>query len=185
MNDKRSNNVEIGNIFDSTVTFNQSQDNAHSINSQHIEYEIDHNTLAITPMARHSRNAVINFTTMMVAAIALLADLSGLVDVNGFLSYFNISKVTAFFVLVPISLLVILVTHHDFWITKLSPGIANLKKASGTKILIMERLHHTSKEQNAYTRNAMASLMSLRHLQKKSTTIQSSEYLTSPLCKFS
>jgi hypothetical protein len=121
MADKRSNNVKIGTISSSNVTLNQNQDGVQSISSKHIEYETDDNTVEISPMAKHKKNAAIAFITIVVAAIALLADVAGL------LSYFNIPKGMPFFALVPIFIIVAFVTHHDVWVTKLSPNVAHFK----------------------------------------------------------
>jgi hypothetical protein len=59
---------------------------------------------------------LIAFTTILLAAIGVLADFAGL------LSYFNISQGKTFFIFALIGILAVLITHHDWWVLALSPN---------------------------------------------------------------
>ncbi len=119
MNDYKSNNnsIEIsGTITDSTISFNQNQDNLQSFKGERVEYKVDEKSYQEVDGGKYRKAANIYYLSIAIASLGILADVAGI------FSYLNlhVGSLVVFFIFCPMCVLVAVLTKNNRWISRLN-----------------------------------------------------------------
>lgn len=117
MKDNKGNNINInGNIENSEITFNQTQDSNKPIERDYIEYKIDQDDYKEKSTLKSYKKRRILMISIFLSALGTIADITGL------LQNFNINiSFGGYLFIVIILLIIIAVNGHDSWMVSLNP----------------------------------------------------------------